>query len=600
MSTSSTRRMKDRDGGDGGTSAVKVAAPRSSRSLTPASSSDKIPSANALRKLSAEKENRRSTSRGAATAATQRPTIRPMPRVDKASLVRVGFGSDSRERKSTSSVPRGRSSSPSDFTKVLSDTRKDRRVSVDRVVKGSVAEPDRSAFSGSRGVRVGNQAKGYRDLSIKGSAQVGSRAKLRGHADEIATKSSNSDIKSRNGGVMENKVGESENNKSFVKSSSVHDRGDLQIYSEKVDSESELKNRIDICIGGHRGQCSTVLEKTGKDINSCFTEVVGKSAGKAKVLEIPKEKESGDDCSSRGLTCKYPSRLHEKLAFLEGKVKRIASDIRRTKEMLDLNNPDQSKVILSDIQDKISGIEKAIDHVASDSNAKIGILKSNANDDKEPNMVVDSQNKKVDKGKRGARELSSEELETRLFPHRKLLQNRTSNKASLENCPSNESTEKQDDIEETAEEKVLSPIEETKIAQEFLANLNKEAGNVKSRDGEADMKYCGVKETGGDASAKTKDSSSAFNQECDVELLLTTDEKLEEFDDQENRQGLYNDEETEDDFIYSLNDIGNKTAVGGWFVSEGEAVLIAHDDGSCSYYDIANREVCKPLQITSH
>lgn len=597
MSTSSTRRMKDRDGG--GVSAVTVATHRPSRSLTPASSSKRIPSANAFRKLSAEKENRRSTSRGAATAATQRPTIRSMPRVDKASLVDAGSGSDSRERKSTSSVPRGRSSSPSDFSRVLSDTRKDRRVSVDRVVKGSVAEPDRSAFSGSRGVRVGNHAKGYRDLSIKGSAQVGSRAKLRGHADESATKSLNSEIKSRNGGVMENKVGESENNKSFVKLSSVHDRGDLQIYREKVDSESELKNRIDIGVGGHQGQYSTGLEKTGKDINSCFTEVVGKSARKAKVLEIPKE-ESGDHCSSSGVTCKYPSRLHEKLAFLEGKVKRIASDIRRTKEMLDLNNPDQSKVILSDIQDKISGIEKAIDHVASDSNAKMGFLKSNANDDKEPNMVVDGQNKNVDKGKRGAKELSSEELEARLFPHRKLLQNRTSNKASLENCPSNESTEKQDYVEETAEEKVLSPIEETKIAQEFLANLNKEAGNVKSRDGEADMKYCGVKETGGGASAKTKNSSSAFNQKCDVELLLTTDEKLEEFDDQENRQGLYMDEETEDDFIYSLNDIGNKTAVGGWFVSEGEAVLIAHDDGSCSYYDIANREVCKPLQIISH
>ncbi|XP_028793791.1 KIN14B-interacting protein At4g14310-like, partial [Neltuma alba] len=239
MSTSSTRRMKDRDGGDGGASAVKVTAHRPSRSLTPASSSDKIPSANALRKLSAEKENRRSTSRGAAAAPTQRPTIRPMPRVDKASLVGVGSGSDSRDRKSTSSVPRGRSSSPSDFTRVFSDTRKDRRVSVDRVVKGSVAEPDRSAFSGSRGLRVSNQAKGYRDLSVKGSAQVGSKAKFRGHTEESATKILNSGIKSRNGGVMENKVGESENNKSFVKSSASHDRGDLQIYREKVHSESE-------------------------------------------------------------------------------------------------------------------------------------------------------------------------------------------------------------------------------------------------------------------------------------------------------------------------------------------------------------------------
>ncbi|KAL2330290.1 hypothetical protein Fmac_017871 [Flemingia macrophylla] len=55
--------------------------------------------------------------------------------------------------------------------------------------------------------------------------------------------------------------------------------------------------------------------------------------------------ESTDTISNR----KYPSKLHEKLAFLKGKVKRITSDIKKTEEMLDLNNPDASKLILFDI-----------------------------------------------------------------------------------------------------------------------------------------------------------------------------------------------------------------------------------------------------------
>lgn len=598
MFASSTRRIKDRDGGDGGASAVRAAAHRSSKSLTPASSSDKISTANAFRKLSAEKENRRSTSRGATVGPpTQKPTIRSMPRVDKASLVGAGNGGEARDRKSTSSVPRGRISSPSDFGRVLPDTRKDRRVSVDRVVKGPVTESDRSAFSGGKGMKVASQTKGYRDLSIKGSAQVIGRAKSRGDTDENATKSSILEIKSGNTGGVEKKVAESENDKAFVKSSIVQVRGNLQINSEKVESECGLKIQTGVGIGGNNEQCSSAgVEKKGNGIDSRSTECGGKSAGNTKVLEISREKVQGNDCASTEVKNKHPSGLHEKLAFLEGKVKRIASDIRRTKEMLDMNNPDQSKMILSDIQDKISGIEKAIDHVASDSDAKMGFLKSDAKDDKEPSMVVDSQSKQADKGKRVTKELNSEELEARLFPHRKLLQNRTSNKASSVSGLSNEMEHGTDPM---VEEKVQSPNEESTIALEFLANLNKETSKMTSRDGEADMKYCGVQETAGGASARTKDSSSTFNKKCDVELLLTADEKLEEFDDQENRQEAYMDEETEDDFVYSLNDIGTKTAVGGWFVSEGEAVLLAHDDGSCSYFDITNCEVCKLFQITS-
>ncbi|KAK8484345.1 hypothetical protein V6N13_117066 [Hibiscus sabdariffa] len=72
-------------------------------------------------------------------------------------------------------------------------------------------------------------------------------------------------------------------------------------------------------------------------------------------------KESGGS----GAAIKYPSKLHKKLAFLEGKVKRIASDIKMTKKMLDMNTPYASKVIIYDIQDMIFSIEKAMGNLVT-------------------------------------------------------------------------------------------------------------------------------------------------------------------------------------------------------------------------------------------
>ena len=244
---------------------------------------------------------------------------------------------------------------------------------------------------------------------------------------------------------------------------------------------------------------------------------------------------------SSSTRAKGPSRLHEKLAFLEGKVKRIASDIKKTKEMLDMNNPDASKVILSDIQDKISGIEKAMVHVVSNKDSECDTL------GKDKNLV---------KGSR----LNNEELEARLFPHQKLLRERT---VVVESDKDKHCLEK---------EKVLSPVDDNSVAVEFLALIDKV--NAKEE----------MKDKGG-ANGGLSDPRNGMDP------MLAADEKLEEFDDQENKEGAVV-EEMDEAFNFRLNGIGNKVACGGWFVSEGEAVLLTHHDGSCSYYDIANCEVC--------
>ncbi|KHG27907.1 Serine-threonine kinase receptor-associated [Gossypium arboreum] len=317
-----------------------------------------------------------------------------------------------------------------------------------------------------------------------------------------------------------------------------------------------------------------------------------KSLSDGKSLVISKEKDlSVQDSEGSGAAIKYPSKLHEKLAFLEGKVKRIASDIKRTKEMLDMNNPDASKLILSDIQDKISGIEKAMGNVVSDSNGKSSSSKGSGDEEVSTKEADGSQSKRmVGNVKISVKDLNSEELEARLFPHHKLLRNRTSLK---EPSGSSQSHEPSDAVESGCEirdeKKLLSSIEDNPIALEFLASLDKQS-QVTTGNELATMENSDTQDMDGGGGSGAQGPSKNLFVKHGVEFNLESDEILEDFDDQENRPTAVIDEESEDASIYPLNEIGPKMSTGGWFVSEGEAALLAHDDGSCSFYDITNCE----------
>lgn len=248
-----------------------------------------------------------------------------------------------------------------------------------------------------------------------------------------------------------------------------------------------------------------------------------------------------------------------------------------------MNNPDASKVILSDIQNKISGIERAI---GGDSSKNVG------NEGGENEVPGNSKIEKADQAKGSVKGLSNEELEARLFPHHKVLRNRALMKESSGSSEISKGSNFPDSIcESEIKEKLLSPIEENPIAVEFLSSLNKEDTKVTLRDTKAGIESCDVKETSGTAASGKQDSLNSSHAKYSEELDLTTDETLDEFDDQENRKAVVIGEETEDNSVYQVNQISLKSATGGWFVSEGESVLLAHDDGSCSFYDIANCEV---------
>ncbi|KAL0349046.1 UNVERIFIED_CONTAM: KIN14B-interacting protein [Sesamum angustifolium] len=181
--------------------------------------------------------------------------------------------------------------------------------------------------------------------------------------------------------------------------------------------------------------------------------------------------------------------------------------LRSSKENEANKYPNASKMILSDIQEKISGIEKAMGHVVGHGgDAKVVSLVHTETDDKEEeNDVGDA--KSLAKG------LNVEELEARLFPHHKLIRDRTLSKATF--GESNNTL----DVEE---DKVIS-FDVNVIDSGFLASLR------------------------------------------NIDALLMADENLNDFDDQERVPTMIFDEEFEDSSTYQLNDIGGKS-LNWWMV----------------------------------
>ncbi|XP_023540570.1 KIN14B-interacting protein At4g14310-like [Cucurbita pepo subsp. pepo] len=552
----SARRLRDRSGGS--------AAIKPSKPVTPLScSNQKTNSDSSCRFSSAGKENPKSTPKLPMMA--QKPSIRAVPRVNKAAAIAVNDG-ESRARWSTSSVPRGRSSSPSEFIRGSVDSRRERRVSVDRV-RGSVGENYQTAGGRGSSVRGSDSDKtkvGVKDLDVMvgGGGLTGLRVyrELKENVKLRANMDGKNRISEANQPPDEEKI---EGKPLGFKVLGCHS-------GEAID---------DALRSDGNGKSSIVPEKVQR-VSIINEEEEEKPSLKSekKDLEIIKEGgQIGGEGTSSCTSNKYPSKLHEKLAFLEGKVKRIASDIKKTKEMLDLNNTSSSKLILTDIQEKISGIEKAMGHGAAGSGVKLGLTSKN---DRDTKMVLKDETKEADVNT-SVKGINTKELEERLFPHHQLLRNRMSMKSTSDSSKSNEvHGVKVEDM----------PIDENPIALEFLASLNKEQTKVTMRSEQVGMEFCEVQEMDENTSSGLRESSTQFKGKQEAEVILTSDEILDDFDDRENKQGGLIGEETDDTSTYQMNEIGTKTSTGGWFVSEGEAVLLAHNDGSCSFYDITNTE----------
>lgn len=558
MSATSVRRLKDR-GGAGG----KIAAPKLSKPLTPTS----VP------KSVIGKENSRPVSR----ISAQKPTMRPAPKCSGDAAV-----------PRSSSAPRARNPSP--FGRVDSAGRKDRGFS--RVSANDCDAEKKDKTGLIRNVGVGSKAsEGSGDSSrvLRKSGSCKESSICTGDLSSISSKAaiSRSRVDANSVDVRKSKEGRVVDLHREVKDRIMPDH-------KTHDSLSRLVGSSQMVNGTTVGEKDDKLHERRDSFSglggvSLMNGVVGEKSSNT-VLEKSKQKGSGPDSASNQVGSKYQSRLHEKLAFLEGKVKRIASDIKRTKEMLDMNNPDASKVILTNIQEKISGIEKAMVHSGGDTEAKGSSSKDDAIDVRSSKELREKiKNCGATGSKSSVKDLNCEELEARLFPHHKLLRNRASMKASLVSAKSTAKACKDDDLC-YFEEKVIPSLEEIKpnlvaeypIAVESQATLNE--------DEQVNMEICDAQEM--DASvASSAPEGKLSDVKVESSLVLTTNESLDDFDNQENRKGLILEDANEEACVNQLTEIGCKTATGGWFVSEGEAALLVHDDGSCSYFDIANSEV---------
>ncbi|PIA45469.1 hypothetical protein AQUCO_01700772v1 [Aquilegia coerulea] len=327
-------------------------------------------------------------------------------------------------------------------------------------------------------------------------------------------------------------------------------------------------------------------------IDTSLKGLKGSALNNSKVLEKSKEKVDSEEVKPVRAGNKYSSKLHEKLAFLEGKVKRIASDIKKTKEMLDKNNPDASKTIITDIQEKISGIEKAMGHTINDNQGSLDAPKIVKISDQQSNCLETSQSKQVGQLKHSVKDLNREDLEARLFPHHKLLKGRTMLKASSESIQNDQPPQPDSSADSEQEDMVLSSIEENSIASEFLESLNEKASKCSTQNRQDSLEFHEIQEMDGPATTDAKGNLNPLTVRNRAgEIRLTSDETFEEFDDEQENIPESVIEEMEESCMDQLNEIGWKTSTGGWFVSEGESVLLAHDDGSCTFYDIANCEV---------
>ncbi|KAF3796326.1 hypothetical protein EJ110_NYTH03815 [Nymphaea thermarum] len=316
------------------------------------------------------------------------------------------------------------------------------------------------------------------------------------------------------------------------------------------------------------------------------------------------------------------------LGNLKERVKSIASEIKRTRETLDSNNPDGSKSHILDIQGKICGIERAVCII--EDKGKLGLPKLELSIGIEGEVKRPEESTKCSRttlttkptnetlpndqisgpSKQSIKCLSKEELEARLFPHHKLLRNRPPltnillpNELEVGNATSSFT---QSDHFFTHGDGVASPVEENPIALEFLASLA-HANETQTivNDAIPKQSLCSVHEMessfNNEESQKQSSDAPHLSKglvEGKGELKLSCDEKLQ-LNDQENRSVSVS-QGPDDSCANQLIEIWVKPSTGGWFVSEGESALLAHADGSCTFIDLIHWEHYRrnPVQVS--
>lgn len=266
-------------------------------------------------------------------------------------------------------------------------------------------------------------------------------------------------------------------------------------------------------------------------------------------------KKANDGVTGVHVVSKYPNKLHEKLSVLEEKVQKI-SEILWTKEILDSNKPNDVKLILSDIQSQICGIEKVVANVFDGTTTQPGFTEVVQANGLGKNDEISGDTEQINGPIYLVKESNYGLVDAKNLPRHKLLRNRKSSG-------------------------ILGGHSDSEQGEPCQLTVN-----LASED--MSLQASGSDKNSSSAEHVSKKTVSELSK---GEIELTSDEKLEEFDSTEKKPAVMLHEQTEEPQKELLCEIGQKPSTGGWFVSEGEGVLLAHHDGSCSYYDIVNYEV---------
>ncbi|XP_024365738.1 KIN14B-interacting protein At4g14310 isoform X2 [Physcomitrium patens] len=299
------------------------------------------------------------------------------------------------------------------------------------------------------------------------------------------------------------------------------------------------------------------------------------------------------------------SSLHGRLSMLEGRVNQIAAELRETKELLGASNPISSKGLLTDIHSKIMNIERCMtgSPIQSTVTRLSGRISSGRNDSD------------------GLRERILMEQEG----FKKALQSLTNKHrydvTASEPVPQRLSSEPFSE-DSPALEAGLKPLHERQTLGSQLSNATSpKVSGVHERPAlnhsrleivchghiQPTFEVCYSKypsqalkpvKTGSFLHHRLAESRATLNENDNRELLCM---RLAEFGGRDKDEVCACDEGEvmSTTFPTSLDENSSsggsvlsykKHRYSGWFACKGEGILLAHDDSSCSYHDVANME----------
>ncbi|MCO5581834.1 hypothetical protein L7F22_035723 [Adiantum nelumboides] len=341
--------------------------------------------------------------------------------------------------------------------------------------------------------------------------------------------------------------------------------------------------------------------------------------------------------------------LHKRLALLEGKVSQLASEIQQTREMLTCDIYTNSADLLIDIQDKITSIERSMSYKESSKSASTMEKDVNMKDELQVQQTTDnveeykpilqtfSTNKHLYslqgpivsehefllkhfffRGSVSAppkvSSLVYDPQYVEFYPRQLLVRNRLPfQEKGMENRPSDVH------LESSVDKRLMNPdsgshnriscaIEEKVPCMRKIVTLEDLAPNegkcIQFKSSDICVRADSTQQANGQKSTAFQHGQCSYEQGIctqgppvcaeDMKDALECSESPLSNSFPENAENVAPDDgiyfDYDDPISNQLHPIGEKVATAGWYVSEGEAILLGHDDGCCSYFDVANME----------